>query len=212
VPSLSKYQGFALAGLLLALGALVGGFWIDFEGFAGNALAELAGVLISVLLAVFVVDRLLEDHRATRWALVSDQTLRTLDDALVRAGLALYLQLPAPRPSSADPFTMQMTTQAQLVGAFHELSALLSSTSPDALAQVDDWVPDLGEQMRLVRDGVMPRLLALGDATLVAEVAAVEGAFQDLLHEVWVGERVGNPHLTDVAGTLLEKMATALDH
>ena len=113
-----KERLIALVGLVVAIAALAYGFSLDARGFAGNALAEFAGMVVSVLLAVLVVDRVLDSARKRRWALVSAQTIGTLEFAFVRAGLAVYLCLAAPRPSDADPFTMSMIGPDELAESF----------------------------------------------------------------------------------------------
>src|SRR4051794_15661195 len=88
--------------------ALAVGFALDYKGFAGNLLAEVAGMLGSVLLAVLVIDALVERDRAQRWALVADETLEALRFALERATMPFFLRLPAPRPAMANPTSMAL--------------------------------------------------------------------------------------------------------
>ena len=198
-----------VAATAVGLAALSAGFLIDFKGFAGNVLAELAGLLFSALVAVLVVDRLVEGDRRRRWRLVSDETLRTFQDALVRAGLEMYLRLEAPRPSPADPYTMSMLGSEALGAAFVELAAQMRSRSDSEIGEPDTWLPEVESHIRLIREGVMPRLLALGDAHVVAAAAGVEGALQDLLHAVWLAKRFGGEHVARAAADLAEAMGAA---
>ena len=206
-----RFVVLAFLGLAVALAAIVGGFVLDFRGFAGNALAELAGVIFSVLLAVFVVDRSIDRHRRARWSLVSEQTAQTLDDAIVRAALVLYLRLEAPRPSSADPFTMRMVSRDQLGTALRQLAVQLGALDHRELARTEEWLPDVEKQIQVVRGAVMPRLFALGEANLVAAVAGVEGAYNDLMHEIWLGESFGLEALPTAVGHLVTAMACAVE-
>lgn len=194
----------------VGVAALAGGFAIDFAGFAGNVLAEAAGIVFSVLLAVFVVERLLDADRRQRWALVANGTTHTLEEALTRAGLNLYLRLEAPRPPMADPFTMSMAGFSHLVEAMRRLASEIEALTYGDLGDVEEWLPPVKEQVQLIQVSVMPRLLTLGDPSLIAAVAEVESAFQNVEYEVWLVSRFGyNGEASAVSG-FVKAMGSAL--
>jgi hypothetical protein len=176
----------AVAVIVIVL-ALAGGFALDAKGFATHLLAEVVGVLASVLLAVFVVDVLVEREQARRWDLVAVETTTALRFAIIRAGLDVYLMLPAPRPTTADPYTMGLGEHGELTAALRSLADAVRETQD--LGHLSDAVGGLRPHLALVRDGVMPRLLAIGQHELVARLAALEGSFQDLEHAAWLNER-----------------------
>jgi hypothetical protein len=206
-----KERRIAWGAATVALAAIVVGFLLDAKGFGDNALAGLAGMIFSILLAVFVVDRLLDEARARRWSLVSAETVETLQFSFVRAGLSLYLRLPAPRPAAADPYTMAIAGPAELAGALQLLGTHLRKLSDDDLARDDHWFPpEIEQEMALVRDGVMPRLLILGEADLVGAVARVEGRFQNLLHGAFLAQRFGGQHVVTAAAEFCDAMGNAV--
>jgi hypothetical protein len=182
---------------------------LDVKSFAGNALAEFAGAILSVLAAVLVLDRLVENDRRRRWNLVAEETVETLRLALIRAGVAMYLRLDAPRPPSADPFTMAIAGPEELVRALRELGGRLRGRRDTQLGEPDEWLPEVEEQIRLIREGVMPRLLAIGDEDIVAAVAGVEGRFEELLYAAWAADRFGGEHIAAASAQLSEAMGQA---
>jgi hypothetical protein len=174
---------------LVTLAALIVGFMLDAKGFAGNLLAEVAGVLVSVLLAIFIVEKLVERERSRRWDLVSAETTTTLRFAVIRAGHHLYLRLPSPRPAAADPYTLGLFGENRLAGALRLLAERIEET-PD-LGTGEDLVAAVRPHLELMRGGVMPQLLAIGEHDLIARLAALESAFQELEHTVWLQDRLG---------------------
>jgi hypothetical protein len=138
-------------------------------------------------LAVLVVDVLVEREQARRWDLVAVETTAGLRFAIVRAGLAVYLLLPKPRPTAADPYTMGLVGPGELTAALRSLAAVVRQTHD--LGELNKAVEALRPHLDLVRDGVMPRLLAIGQHELVARLAALEGSYQDREHAAWLSER-----------------------
>jgi hypothetical protein len=171
--------------------ALAAGFWLDAKGFAGNALAELAGMIASILVALLVVDRLVAAHQKRRWREVADGTLQTLENAIVQAALNVYLLLPAPRPPAADPFTMSQGNH--LAEGLSMLSAALTRDS----RMLDDPRPVvllLEPAMRSVSEVVMPRLLQIGgEPDLVRPLVEIERAMQTLDYDAELFARFGLP-------------------
>lgn len=183
-----------ISGACLALAlCLAAGFWLDSSSFAGNVLAELAGVVVGVGVAVLVVERLVDQDRRARWRLVETQTIRTLRFALVKGALPLYLQLPAPRTPEADPFAME---EADMLGeALQNLAAALrerEDTGPerDLLRSLLDSV---GPHLDFVRDVIMQRLLTVGpDPELIKRLAVLDSTYENLDFDAWLEERFGS--------------------
>src|ERR687895_788742 len=69
-----------VAGGLVAgtLGVTALGFLLGLDGFLGNTLSEVAGVSLSVLVALALVDRFVRHQRQRAWARVRDALLDTL--------------------------------------------------------------------------------------------------------------------------------------
>lgn len=72
-----------LAGLVLvAAGASAGGTALGARAFANNALAELAGLALGVVVAVILADNLAEQRRRRRWQAVASGTIAAIADRL----------------------------------------------------------------------------------------------------------------------------------
>jgi hypothetical protein len=149
---------------------------------------------------VFIVDVLVERERARRWELVSAETTAALRFAIIRAGLDVYLLLPAPRPPAADPYTMNLGGRGALPEALRTLADAVRATQD--LGELSEVVEDLRSHLALVRDGIMPRLLAIGQHELVARLAALEGGLQELEHTAWLRERFSG--LPNTAGDIAD--------
>lgn len=190
--SLSEYfslKAIAVVAATVVVVALVAGFLLDAEGFLGNLLAEIVGVLVSVLLAIFIVERIVERERAKRWDLVSGETITTLRFAVIRAGQHVYLLLPPPRDPNADPYTLGLLQRDQLTDALRQLAENIRSSQ---LSIEDEVAAGLRPHMEFIRGSVMPQLLAIGTHDLIARLAALESAFQDLQHTVWLAHQFGH--------------------
>jgi hypothetical protein len=195
----------SIGGIVLLVG---GGFALDSRAFAGNLIAGVADIIASALIAVFIVDRLVAADRRTRWRAVSEGTAETLEAAIVRAALSLYVRLPAPRPSGTDPFTMAQV--GELVPALRRLGAALRAEGASPLARApvgSDVIRGVGPHARLIAEVVLPRLLLVGsEPELVASIVALERSVGQLEYDVWMEESFGLP-----VGVVFEDMARIVD-
>ena len=69
---------------------------------------------------------------------------------------------------------------------------------------------EIDDELRLVRDSVMPLLLNLGEADLVGAVAAVESALQNLVYCTWLARRFGGDHVASAVADLCTAMGGAV--
>lgn len=188
---------------------MIAGLCVDAKGFAENLLAEIVGVFAGLLVVVFVVDRVVERERARRWELVSEKTLNTLRFVIIRAGSEIYLTLPAPRAPNADPYTLGLVGERALTGALRKLAEKVREQPEPGEDHREDRVLDgLRGHLAQLRGGVMPQLLVVGEHDLVARLAALDGAFQDLEHNIWLEDRFGglNQFQASVA-TVVDRLA-----
>jgi hypothetical protein len=183
--SLRKFAAVALVISALVIGA---GFAIDAPAFAGNLLGEAAGVLLGTLLVVLIVDRAVENDRSRRWDLVAEQTLGTLRLVVIRAGMDVYLALPAPRPPEADPYTLGHTDDGEhLTKSLRRLAETVRGDT--AALDEDDLVAKVKDHLQVVRGGVLPQLLVIGTQDLIARLTTLETAFQELENTAWLEQR-----------------------
>lgn len=176
--------------------ALAIGFLLDWKGFAGNALAELAGIVASVLVALFFVDRFTKAERDARWASVAGATARTLEGAAVRASLRAFVQLPTPRPPHLDPRMAE--TVGRLPHALVALAAALKEAGQTPLTtppnDLREFVDAVRPSVRTITDVVLPRLLSLDvEPALVELIVELEGVFGELEYDAWMQQTMEMP-------------------
>ena len=95
-------KSFVILGVLIVLIIITIGFAIDFKGYLGNILSEIAGLIISILVALLLVDRFTEIQREKRWHKVHNLTHRSISHHLSNVLLELFNYFPMPDHYSAD--------------------------------------------------------------------------------------------------------------
>jgi hypothetical protein len=172
---------------------MAGGFLVDSEAFALHLLAEIVGLIAGAFAGVFVVDRLTERTRAERWRLVAQGTRQTLRSAIVMAALPLYMHLPAPRPPTGDPVTMD--SSGDLPEALRNIARELEQLGPfEIRVTAGESLAEIEPHVRLVLEVVLPRLLLIGvRPDLVAPLVDLEGSLSDLQYHVSLEGRFGLP-------------------
>ena len=194
--------------LALIAGALIAGFILDWEGFTGNVLAELVGMLASILIAVLLVERFTKAERDARWAVVASATTRTLQAAAVRAALPVFVQLPAPRSPALDPH--MALSMGRLSEALVELAEAVRDLGENRLGQVADarqLLDALSPSTRICTEVVLPRLLALEvGPSLIEPIVQLESAVAQLDYHAWMGDVMQLP-----AAAVYEDVARILD-
>ncbi|HEU4706031.1 MAG TPA: hypothetical protein VFS64_02455 [Solirubrobacterales bacterium] len=175
------------------MAAVAAGFAIDASSFESNLLAELAGAVVGIGIAILVVERILDEDRRARWNLVETQTIETLRFALVKATLPIYLHLPAPRPPEADPLSMEEA--GNLEEGMRELAGALRGhrsmdLEPTPLRKM---LETIAAQIEFIRDNAMQRLLTVGaDPELVKRLAMLEAVYERLDYDAWLEEKLGS--------------------
>jgi hypothetical protein len=167
---------------------------LDPRAFAGNVVSEVLGALAGVVVALTLVERLVDRARRRRWAIVSRQTYKTMQWVLVKASLTFYMLLPAPRPTSADPFTGD--AGGYLPEALHELARAFANFAETTEDELDARaiVSAVDRDFQTVRQTLMPRLLALSDEpALLERLVVLEERFETLHYDAWLDERFGLP-------------------
>jgi hypothetical protein len=178
---------------LLLAAILEAGFRLELGHFGSNLVAELAGVVASVVVAVLVIERLIDRDRRARWGLVEAQTLKTLRFTLVKGALPLYLHLHDPRPPEANPYGMYQSEP--LDEKLRNLAAALreredKKLKPDPLRPV---LESIAPHINFIRDSVMQRLLTVGaEPELIRRLALLESTFEDLDFAAWLDENLNS--------------------
>jgi len=186
--------------LVLAIGLLS-----DARAFGENFLAGIAGMILGILVALFFVDRVVDANRAARWRAVEAGTRESIIAAVVNSALAIYLQLPAPRPPNADPFMMN---EAGDLGSALDLLAKGLRTEASRQDGPRPSIETVGRLVvppaRVLGEVVLPRLMLLGAGpNLVGPIVELEHAVSRLEYHIWMDETFGSPRpmlFEDLAG------------
>lgn len=147
-----------LAGLALTfVASCVLGVALDAEGFVVNMAATGAGTAAGVVIAVWLVQRLIERERAKQWALVSNQLKRSIIGIASDVAFRTYLEV---NPANVD------------------LKALNDDPSHEA------WRPGaLSQALRQLSDDVRQRADELGEPSLPTIVIRGLDGSHDVFHE-----------------------------
>src|SRR5712691_10711950 len=82
------------ASVIAVVVTTVQGLVIDPKRFALNLLASVVGLIISLALALQIVERYIHQHRQQQWATVQDVTLRAIAVHLCDIAGSLFLHYP----------------------------------------------------------------------------------------------------------------------
>jgi hypothetical protein len=177
--------------LLLSAGVL-----IDYRSFAGNVLSEVAGILLSAMLAVLIFERIANRERQRRWEGVRSQLCGALSSHLADIAFEVYVGLPANMRTTEPSHMIALATSdeiprgvATVRNTVRANSAALLSGRSSAGPVYDAVVPNLNR----IRDALVPQFLQLGqDPELVVRLSGLESAVR-----VWEG----NLRLNQLYGT-----------
>ena len=110
--------------LATAAGLVAAGLALDSPEFTGNLLAEGVGVVVSVVVAVTLVERWLSRERARRWQRVRSQTVRAIDANLADIAFRFSLRIPPPRDIGLDFYTGDVP-RAEIAAEIRDLAEQL---------------------------------------------------------------------------------------
>jgi hypothetical protein len=179
------------SGRLLAILAAAGvgvagiGFGVEAEGFAGNALAGLSSLILGAVLAVVLINQLLQRQHREHWAIARAEICRAICEVIVdmASSFALFvsdgngfLGLVGPED---DPIARPQIWLA--------LGDLIEATAADEQRLSSQLEPDLASSRALydqvatvvspLRTATTTRVVVLGDEpTLVAALLSLERA------------------------------------
>jgi hypothetical protein len=155
--------------LLVALG-----FAVSRSGFAGNLIAEAIGILISVAIALTLVEDLVRRRRREEWSRVRRQTLRSLcgyiEDIAFRYAMALPdspldIRTNAHWASFPDSDAVEAACQG-----FLELEQQMKTNAPRLASQPDldassskNLFAEFKDDFAPIRDVLTPRIMSLDD-------------------------------------------------
>jgi hypothetical protein len=183
-------------GSAACLAAVVAGLLLDPRAFAVNLLASGVAILVSVAVAVRLIDPILRARRRRDWRLVSNATLVAIRTHVIDCVVQCWIQLGGSNGELLDLLLEGRDKFAmRALSGMERLLVLLEGLDPDTETQslYDDVKWDLGQ----VRDVLTPRvMLTAEDESLVGRLVTLEDA-----ERVWVNYLIGD-HQSAIGGTL----------
>lgn len=138
------------------------GVALDLQGFIGNVVAGLAGVLLGVVVTYALVERLLREHRGQEWLSVRTAIVESLIGRLFAIGHAVALGAPS-APKSIVYLSQDDPT---LVDALNELCDYLQDQrgrGQESLRTLADLHASVADEFAFIHTVVTPRVLAVCD-------------------------------------------------
>lgn len=157
-----------IAGGIFIVAAVAGMIWL--AGFSSNIVAELAGMAGSVVVAVLIVEGILDRRREEDWALVREQLARAGRGLGQLAAFDLHLALPMEvRRTIPSPAVLPAGSHAQMLDRLAaELDQYVTTYDDDTAhmhpMQLHDTMAPI---VWRIRSELGPRVLATGEPRLV---------------------------------------------
>jgi len=163
--------------ILLVLAAVIAiavGFVVSPDGFVGNLIAELTGILVGVALALTIAEELSRRRHHEQWARVRRQTLRSLCGYIETVALDFAMALPeAPLDVRTNAHWMDYPQVAEVKAAsegLRDLEAQLKEKASELSDQADlsksssrTLFDETNQNLLAIRDVIAPRILMLDE-------------------------------------------------
>jgi hypothetical protein len=206
-----RARDVAILTLLVLAVILVVGVVTDRDSFVSNLLAELAGVAVGVLVALFLVDRVTAARRRERWLRVRRQTFDAIYAHISDLARKALLYTPVGdyrEPGWVDswfafggdhPTGAAAQVLREVGKALHEQAEELSSRDGPGVANSRVALDVVTPHVAQIRDVLIPRLIDFDEVpNLVERLLAMSDAEREWslqvafsekgdLQEVWVG-------------------------
>jgi hypothetical protein len=172
-------MAWVIGGVVLAVGLALYGL-IGFEHFNEHLVAEGIGIAASIPVTVVVVEAILNRRRNQQWALVREQTGKTIETLVQQAAFDFHVALPegAERNKIPSPAIIPSGGHADVL---RRIAAGLRARC-DADEAVIRLHGSLQQPLYHLVDAMGPRIYASGDPDLVRRFGVLE-------QQVWAWER-----------------------
>jgi hypothetical protein len=189
---------------VIAVLLLAGGFVLDYRSFAGNVLSELAGILLSAVVAVLIFERIADRERHRKWEAVRSQLSGIIFSHLTDIAFEVYIALPVEvRKANPDPVTMLVANDevtSDIVSSATELRDIVQANIGVLMAIDHDYAysrpvyESVMPSVNRIRDTLVPQLLQLGQKPqLVVELSGLERAVRGWEWNLKMNELYGGP-------------------
>jgi hypothetical protein len=208
---------FVILCVLLVLIIIVTGLTIDFKGYLGNILAEIAGLIISILVALLLVDRFTEIQRKKRWQKVRNLTHRSISHHLSNILLELFNHFPLPDHSVANtilicrdqPDTKPTEAVNNLIKQINTLQQQGKTTSEIIIEYFNSTKWDISQ----IRHDLIPRVIQSSDnQDLIDALVAFDDIVQDLQNAIILHKRFAKQEALPDIISLLENILEIYQH
>lgn len=189
---------FIIVSLILASTFIIIGFSVDFKGYLGNILAEIAGLIISVLVALLIVDRYVESQRKQRWEKVRRLTHQALASHLNDLITEIFVYFPTADHSlmriliagRSCPTTETIKAITDLINQLRGILSILNkgkSTSDIAVEYFNTVKSDINQ----IRHDLIPRVLqSSDDQDLIDTLIEFDDTAQELQNAIILHKRL----------------------
>jgi hypothetical protein len=160
--------------VLASVVAMAAGFVLSPDGFLGNLIAELVGILVGVALALTIAEELTRRRRREQWARVRRQTLRSLCGYIEDLALDFAMSLPdAPLDIRTNAHWVDYPNSTEVEAAcegLRDLERRLETDMPVLPEQADlkksssrVLFDETHQNLLAIRDVLAPRILSLDE-------------------------------------------------
>lgn len=185
---------FILIFALLALIFIIVGFSVDKKGYTSNILAEIAGLFISVVVAILLVERFTEGQRKKRWERVRKLTHRSISHHLSNILLELFNHFPMPDHS---PITAILDSRDQpnsnTIDAINNIIEQMKNSLQQGKVIAESSVEYFNAikwDISQIRHDLMPRVIQSSeDQNLIDGLVELNDTIQDLQSTIIMRKR-----------------------
>jgi hypothetical protein len=204
------------ASAILVLVASVIGFFIDAQGFLGNLLAEIAGVFVSIIVALLIVDRFVEHQKEQQWARVRKLTYGAIAAHLcdLATEMLLYFPVKDHRPMTPiiegrdHPNPDTITGMANLASQLCQLPSAVSKEKSTSDLSVE-FYELIKWDLDQIRDVLTPRVIQnSNDQQIINALIEFDNARRKLHNAIIVHKQIVTHSVFPDVIELLEQTQT----
>jgi hypothetical protein len=204
--------GILIASIIITIGLL-----IDFKGYLGNILSEIAGMIIGVLVALSLVDRFIDMQTKKRWEKVRFLTHRSISHHLNNILLELLNHFPIPNHNIINtilacrdkPETKPIEMLTDLI---EQVNGLIKQGKID-IEQINQYFSTVKWDINQIRQDLMPRVIQSSDnQDLIDILVEFDDTVQDLQNSLIIHKRLPQPDVSPNIVPLLENIREIYQH
>lgn len=210
-------KSFLIFGIIIAVIIITIGLLIDFKGYLGNILAEIAGLIISILVAFSLVDRFTEIQTKKRWGKVRKLTHRAIAHHLNSMLLELFNHFPIPNQNIINeilvcrdkPETKPIDVLTDLIEQINDLC----KQGKINIQITTEYFNTIKLDISQIRHDLMPRVMQSSDnQDLINALVEFDDTIQDLQNALIVHRRFAKQEILPDIIPLLKNIREIYQH